>query len=294
MTYTLEKLMRMIDENYGSLYLTGTLIDSLPNGLTVRENLHLSHHLYIKTLPDDLAVGGNLYLACTSITSLPEGLKVGGDLYLADSHIKSLPKGLTVGGRLNLNYTGITSLPEGLKIGGDLHLIGTRIKSLPKGLKVGGNLYHEYLELSDDQKLHDGDYELNKYIYCDGILTFIKNRHRIDSYTYYRGYFPNKNVIYDGTCYAHCHDLKSGIAALEYKHDKDRDVEQYGHLTLDSVVSKDQAITMYRVITGACQAGTENFINGLKEIKDSYTIQEIIDLTRGQYGSDVFEKFFTS
>ena len=176
---------------------------------------------------------------------------------------------------------------------GDLDLINTPITSLPEGLKVGGSLDHEYLDLSNDQKLHDGDYVPNEYIYCDGILTFIKNRHRIGKYTYYKGYFHNKNVIYDGVYYAHCHDLKSGIADLEFKHAKDRGADQYRDLTLESEVSKDQAITMYRVITGACQAGTENFINGLKELNDRYTIQEIIDLTRGQYGSDVFEKFFT-
>ena len=51
---------------------------------------------------------------------------------------------------------------------------------------------------------------------------------------------------------------------------------------------------MYRIITGACKQGTDMFISSLKPdaIKDKYTIQEIIDITNGQYGNDTFKKFF--
>ena len=236
---------------------------------------------------------GNLNLRNSSIESLPEGLNVGGNLDLGFTKIKSLPEGLIVGGNLEIYATRIKSLPKGLCVGGSLYIGHNEIKSLPEGLKVGGELWHEYFRLSDDQRLREGDYVPNEYIYCDGILTFIKNAHQIGKYTYYRGHFSDKNVIYDGTYYTHCKDLKSGIAGLDFKHAKGRGADQYKDLTINSVVSKDQAINMYRVITGACQSSTENFINNLKEVKESYTIQEIIDLTRGQYGSRLFEEFFT-
>jgi hypothetical protein len=59
-------------------------------------------------------------------------------------------------------------------------------------------------------------------------------------------------------------------------------------------VSKDDAIVMYRNITGACQQGTQMFIDRLGDtIKDEYTIAEIIELTSGQYGSGTFREFFT-
>ena len=49
---------------------------------------------------------------------------------------------------------------------------------------------------------------------------------------------------------------------------------------------------MYRVITRACRQGTENFVNGLGELKERYSIREVMELTHGQYGSEAFEAFF--
>jgi hypothetical protein len=43
--------------------------------------------LKITSLPDNLTVGGYLYLGDTPITSLPENLKVGGSLYLYNTPI---------------------------------------------------------------------------------------------------------------------------------------------------------------------------------------------------------------
>ncbi len=102
------------------------------------------------------------------------------------------------------------------------------------------------------------------------------------------------NVVFDGDNYAHCKSLKEGILDLEFKKAKNRGSEQYEKLTLDSVLTYDEAVIAYRVITGACQAGTQHFLDGLREMKESYTIAEIIKLTKGQYGSATFENFFTN
>ena len=50
----------------GDLYLTDTLIETLPNNLQVGEDLVLAH-TPIKTLPSNLQVGGNLDLRRTPI-----------------------------------------------------------------------------------------------------------------------------------------------------------------------------------------------------------------------------------
>ena len=52
------------------------------------------------------------------------------------------------------------------------------------------------------------------------------------------------------------------------------------------------AIAMYRIITGACQAGTQQFLDTIKEFKDEYSVAEIIEITQGQYGSSTFAEFF--
>jgi hypothetical protein len=49
---------------------------------------------------------------------------------------------------------------------------------------------------------------------------------------------------------------------------------------------------MYRIITGACRQGSEQFVNSLGKLNEHYTIREAIELTRGQYGATNFEQFF--
>ena len=179
------------------------------------------------------------------------------------------------GGSLDLSGTQITALPDNLTVGGSLDLSGTQI--------TGKKEYNH---------LHNGDYVPGKYIYCDEILTHVKRKKQIEGYTYYIGKIKNRNVISDGTLYAHCKNVKDGILDLEFKKAADRGADQYKHLTTDSIVSKDDAITMYRVITGACRAGTEQFLSTITEFKDEYTVREIIEITKGQYGSNRLQKFF--
>jgi hypothetical protein len=62
---------------------------------------------------------GPLDLTNTPIKSLPDNLSVGGDLYLYDTSIQSLPDNLKVGGNLFLSKTPIQSLPDNLEVGGD-------------------------------------------------------------------------------------------------------------------------------------------------------------------------------
>ena len=208
---------------------------------------------------------------------MPEGLTVGGWLDLNGTEITSLPEGLTVGGWLDLRGTEITSLPEGLTVGGDLDLRGTAIKRCEKD-KV--------------RYLQDGDYVPDKYIFCDGILTHIKSCKKIGAYTFYKGKIKGRNVVSDGQYFAHCFTFKEGVLDIEFKKRKERGAEQYNDLTKDSVLTYEDAIAAYRIITGACRQGTQNFLDGLKEKKDSYTVAEIIELTKGQYGSAVFADFF--
>jgi hypothetical protein len=59
-----------------------------------------------------------------------------------------LPNDLKVGGSLYLEYTPITELPRGLEVGVDLYLTRTKITELPDDLKVrGGIRHHKHLIL---------------------------------------------------------------------------------------------------------------------------------------------------
>ncbi len=191
--------------------------------------------------------------------------------------ITTLPDNLTVGGYLDLRGTSIQTLPDNLTVGGSLDLRGTSIHSR-MARKV--------------KKLRNGDMVPGKYIYCDGILTHLKKIKQVDKYTLYIGRIPGKNVVSDGTNYAHCNKLREGIADLAFKAAKDRGADQYKKLTLDTELTVPEMVTMYRIITGACRQGSESFVNSLGELKEKYTIREAIQITKGAYNATAFAKFF--
>ena len=199
------------------------------------------------------------------------------------------------GGNLDLRGTPITSLPDNLAVSGYLDLCGTQITSLPDNLALGRKVYSDIGFKCDNHcKLKDGEYAPNRYLYADGILTHVKGKKSIKGYDFYIGKIKGKNVVSDGTHYAHCSTLQEGVADLLFKSAKDRGAKQYSHLTLDSEVTAEDAITMYRVITGACRQGTQRFVDGLGKLKDKYTVREIISITQGQYNSEAFREFFTT
>ena len=181
------------------------------------------------------------------------------------------------GGWLDLSGTQITALPDNLTVGGSLYLSGTQITSAEKE-KV--------------KRLRDGDYVEGEYLFADGILTHIRKRRGMAGYTLYVGKIKGKNVISDGVHYAHCDNIREGIADLLFKAAKDRGADQYKGMSLDTELTVEEAVTMYRVITGACRQGSESFVNGIKDRKERYTIRECIELTKGQYNAERFAEFF--
>ena len=199
-------------------------------------------------------------------------------------------------GNLDLSNTNITALPDNLTVGGWLCLSGTNITALPDNLTVGG-----WLDLSDTnitnpnnyKKLNEGDYVPKRYIVADGNLTHIKSKRTLpNGYTYYHGKIKGTNVLTDGEFYSHCKSIKDGMRDIAFKKLKDRGQKQFKNLTLDSVLKTDDMINMYRIITGACQQGTENFVNSLGRLKSEYTVREAIEITKGQYHANIFEDFF--
>jgi hypothetical protein len=81
------------------------------------------------------------------------------------------------------------------------------------------------------------------------------------------------------------------MADLQYKLAESRSAEQYNYLRPDTVLAFGEAVTAYRIITGACKFGTEQVIKSLKSVKENYTVAEMIELTAGQYGAKTFRKF---
>ena len=91
--------------------------------------------------------------------------------------------------------------------------------------------------------------------------------------------------------YSHGDTIKEARESLIYKIG-DRDKSSYADWKLDTKVTKRGAIESYRVITGACEEGAIEFMKSQESKKRKYTVKEIIEITKGQYGNEEYESFF--
>ena len=257
------------------------------------------HRTAITSLPDNLVVGGWLDLRGTAITSLPDNLVVGGLLDLQETAITSLPDNLVVGGWLNLRGTAITSLPDNLVVGGWLDLQGTAITSLPDNLVVGGSLYLRGTQITDTSNVNRNaptlyEWHNGKYIKVDGIFSVVDSHHGNVYKVHQIGNKKQMYVVGDGNGkWAHGETIDEARKDLIYKISK-RDKSAFKNLKLDSVLTLEQAIECYRVITGSYAAGTKDYVENRlpKPHKEKYSIREIIELTKDEYQGEAFEEFF--
>ena len=238
--------------------------------------------------------GGSIDLRGTGITSLPDGLTVGGSIDLQDcTGITSLPDGLTVGGYLDLRGTGITSLPDGLTVGGYLDLRGTGITDTRK---VKRSLSLQAIQRISGAKNPELSWEWSgrTYIKIDGIFSQLISRKGNVAVIRQIGEAKNTYLVTDGNGrWAHGDTVSEARKDLIYKI-SNRDKSRYDNLTLDSELTFEECIECYRVITGACAAGTRNYVENRlpKPHKEKYTIGEMIELTDGEYNSDKLREFF--
>ena len=279
--------------NYkGSLDLYGTGITSLPDNLTVGGSLDL-RGTGITSRPDNLTVGDYLDLRGTGITSLPDNLTVGGYLDLHGTGITSLPDNLTVGDYLDLRDTGITSLPDNLTVGGSLDLRGTGItnKNVNTVLSADARMRIACVR----NKLLTWEWNGRKYIKIDGVFSVVDSSHGNVFHVHQLGKSKSMYVVTDGeNHWAHGDSLKEARADLIYKIN-DRDTSEYTKLNLDDTMTFEEAIAAYRTITGACAAGTRDYVENRlpKPYKEKYTVREMIELTKGEYQAETFKNFFT-
>lgn len=135
----------------GDLHLSHSSIVSLPEGLQVERDLHLSYCSSLQFLHKNLKVGGSLVINKSTIISLPEDLEVIQDLIMPYTNTSFLPDNLTLKGYLDLTGSAITSLPKNLKVGKGLMLCKTSIKNvsqLPLDLEVG-SIISNYFDKND-------------------------------------------------------------------------------------------------------------------------------------------------
>jgi hypothetical protein len=142
--------------------------------------------------------------------------------------------------------------------------------------------YNEIITPTFDQWLERG------VLYADGIYQRLVSQKTIGNVTIYetdQGY-----VARIGDKFAHGKTIDEAKNDLRYKL-SDRDTSKYKSWKAKDVKTTDELIEAYMTITGACSFGTKQFCESVK-LKDEYSINGIIELTKGRYGNEQFKEFF--
>ena len=170
----------------------------------------------------------------------------------------------------------------------------TQHKDFLKNLISLGYLYTSYAtQHKDFLKNTKSTFDL-PYIYADGILSVIKSTREIDGVIIHNtnrvGYLDTEYIAEHGGVFAHAKSIDLALIDLRFKQ-SNRDTSWLKDKKTSDELNFSDAVLAYRCVTGACSGGVEHFLNKHNK-KEKYTISEIIELTKGEYGNNDFEKFF--
>jgi len=254
------------------------------------------------SLPALQQTGSDCFYSCSALTeiSLPALQQTGRDCFRFCAALTeiSLPELQQTGSYCFRSCSALTeiSLPALQQTGSDCFSFCDALTeiSLPALQQTGSDCFYSCAALTEislpDKKI------LVEYL--DNIVTYIirKRKNVIigginlcvnDSELKYDECF----IVTDGVNFSHGKSIKEAKKSLLYKI-SNRDTTKYKSMNLDSVLTLKEGIEAYRVITGACEFGVKNFIEGLGKAKSKYTIKEIIKITKGCYGNNTFSNFF--
>ena len=285
----------------GSLDVYGAdALTAFPKLTAIGGSLYVSSVDTLTTFPNLKIIGGCLYIYRTDVRkAFPKLTVIGGslDVYGADA-LTAFPKLTTVGRSLYVSSVDtLTTFPNLKTIGAELPIYGADER------KVFPKLKHENRDKAKQIARKKLSRSLLKagYMLRDGILS----KH-IASRKLSNGMIVHTQIIVGKTyktyvietpdgVYAHGDTVKYAREALLYKLSENRDTTPYKAWTLDTSITKQQAIQSYMAITGACATGVQHFVKTTfgNKVPARTTVREVIALTRGQYSNCVYEKFFT-
>ena len=280
-----------LEEVTGYLYISSATKLEAPNLTSVGGGLYIYSGAKLEA-PNLTSVGGNLYIY--SGAKLDNLISVGG--YLSINSDAKLDNLISVGGGLSIHSNAKLEAPNLKSVGGNLYIYSGAKLEAPNLKSVGGDLY-----IHSDAKLDAPFLKGLKYKSIDNYLFIIESEKTKGNITILKGYNAKgvkDNVIVKAPCYvvqsgdkyAHGETIKQAKESLIYKI-ADRNTDEYKGLTLESEVTFEQGVEMYRKITGSCESMTKQFAEANK-FKGKKTIQEIIDITKGQYNNSLLEQFF--
>jgi len=231
----------------------------------------------LKTVGGDVTVYGSAKLDAPALKT------VGGYVHVSGSAKLDAPALKTVGGYVHVSGSAKLDAPALKTVGGYVHVSGSA--NIPKDVKSNDPKAREAA-----QKALDSDLARDGLTLDDGILAHVVRRRGPVTVIRRIGKTTNEYVVTDGTHKAHGGTLAEARADLRVKQGA-RDTSAFKAWKLKTEVTKEDMIVAYRAITGACGAGVRAFLEG-KSIPAKITVAKTIELTKGQYGSGEFQKFF--
>lgn len=251
------------------------------------------------SLPKSLRLIGNgVFWNCTELASIdiPEGVKsIGREAFSYCSKLTeiNLPKGIeTIEQDLFWDCVSLAKvgIPDGLKyielsaFWGCTSLVQI---SLPEGLICTSPGAFSYCTNLVEIKKGNKTYEVK----CiDGFCMEVIHRRRAYGAEILKvKYFERQTdcwVARIGDHYAHGLSIKDAVEDCQFKHKQaDFDLEEeVARIKLEDKVT----VQDYRLLTGACSEGCRKFLESLGDAKESYSVEETIELVQGQYGSERF------
>lgn len=125
-------------------FMSGVFLNTFhgrwPESIDIIKGHFFWTYSYIRKLPEEFSVHGDMNLSGSEIQQLPKELTVPGDTIMPGIQTRRLPDRMNLSQSLRLSFSTLEALPAGLNIPGDLSIKNTRISQLPDGLCVGGNL----------------------------------------------------------------------------------------------------------------------------------------------------------
>jgi prefoldin subunit 5 len=239
------------------------------------------------------SVGGGLYISSSAKLDAPALTSVGGGLYIY-SNVK-LDALTSVGGDLyiysNAKLDALTS------VGGYLSINSNAKLDAPALTSVGGKLSIYSSAKLTAGKLYCGGYEKFKVIDDIGCVVLSEKKQGDMTILMCRhSKIKNQKVVGDkfyvaqkGEDNAHGKTIAEATQELLFKIGP-RDVERFRNMPMHTAKTPSEWALIYRMVTGACQYGTAQFIETRHDLKKEYTLAEILTLTEGQFGHDRFSE----
>jgi hypothetical protein len=257
--------------------------------LTIRTAADAEKYRNITKVTGYLSINSNAKLDAPALTS------VGGYLSINSNAKLDAPALTSVGGGLYISSSAKLDAPALTSVGGGLYIY-SNVK-LDALTSVGGDLYIYSKGALTAGKLYCGGYEKFKVIDDIGCVVLSEKKQGDMTILMCRhSKIKNQKVVGDkfyvaqkGEDNAHGKTIAEATQELLFKIGP-RDVERFRNMPMHTAKTPSKWALIYRMVTGACQYGTAQFIETRHDLKKEYTLAEILTLTEGQFGHDRFSE----